>query len=139
MSLVYFDTSALLKLVLPEPSTELMCALWNRADAVVTSRLADAELRAVLRAGERSGHLTDAQYAQALERWQALWPALRKVEVTAGLADRAAALAEEIGLRAGDGLHLAAALLLEEAGVVFAAAEGRLAEAARDLRLHVLP
>ena len=50
MALVYFDASALVKLCVPEAGSALASRLWNRADVVVTSRLADVEVRAALAA-----------------------------------------------------------------------------------------
>ncbi|MEK8227524.1 type II toxin-antitoxin system VapC family toxin [Oerskovia sp. M15] len=58
MALVYFDASALVKLCVAEPGSELASALWNRADVVATSRLSDTEVRATLAAGERAGSST---------------------------------------------------------------------------------
>lgn len=139
MSLVYFDSSALLSVLREEPSTALMSALWDRADAVVASRLADAEVRAVLRAGERSGRLSQAGHEQARTTWQGMWPALRKVEVTAAVADHGAALAEEHGLRAGDGIQLASIQLLAEAAPIVAVTDSRLAEVITAQGLRVLP
>ena len=59
MAIVYLDTSALVKLVVDEPGSALAAALWDGADLVVTSRLADAEVRAVLAGGRRAGRLED--------------------------------------------------------------------------------
>lgn len=139
MSLVYFDSSALLALVHHETSSVLMRALWDRADAVFSSRLADAEVRAVLRAGERSGRLSRDSAAQSVALWHDLWPALRKVEVTATVASRAAELAEEHGLRAGDGIQLASVELLAPAAPIMATADTRLAGVAASTGLRVLP
>ncbi|WP_296665234.1 type II toxin-antitoxin system VapC family toxin [Demequina sp.] len=139
MSLVYLDTSALLKLLVLETGSDLAVALWTGADALVTSRIADAEVRSVLAAAERIGRIDAAPAAQARDRWNELWPGLAKVEVTADLADRAADLADRRPLRAGDALHLASALTLVEASPVFVAWDRRLAAAARAEGLRVLP
>src|SRR5690606_15988040 len=50
MALVYLDTSALVKLCVLETGTPLAVALWEGADALVTSRIADAEVQSVLSA-----------------------------------------------------------------------------------------
>ncbi|MGC0249908.1 type II toxin-antitoxin system VapC family toxin [Pseudactinotalea sp. Z1748] len=139
MSLVYFDSSALLALVHHETTSVLVRALWDRADAVFASRLADAEVRAVLRAGERSGRVSKEVAGQALERWHRMWPALRKIEVTAAIAERAADLAEEHGLRAGDGIQMASVELLAPANPIVALTDARLAGVATALGLRVLP
>lgn len=139
MSLVYFDSTALLTLVHHESTSALMRALWDRADAVFASRLADAEVRAVLRAGERAGRVPAAVATQALAQWRQMWPALRTVEVTASIAARAADLAEEHGLRAGDGIQIASVELLAPANPIVALTDTRLAGVAQNLGLRVLP
>ncbi|WP_084101716.1 type II toxin-antitoxin system VapC family toxin [Demequina sp. NBRC 110051] len=139
MSVVYFDTSALVKLCVLETGTPLAVALWREADAVVTSRIADAEVRSVLAAAERIGRIDAAPAAQARERWDELWPSLAKIEVSPALMDHAAALADRRPLRAGDATHLASALTLMSAGLVMAAWDRRLVAAARAEGLTVLP
>jgi predicted nucleic acid-binding protein len=139
MSIVYFDASGLLRLLVDEPGSDLAAALWNRADTVVTSRLSDAEIRAVLTAGERAGRLSAADAASARDVWKGLWPALRLVEVAPAVADRGAALAEKHALRGTDGVHLASALVLAAADPVVAIWDNRLAEAATAEGLRVLP
>ena len=139
MALVYLDTSALVKLCVLETGTPLAVALWRRADAVVTSRIADAEVRSVLAAAERIGRIDAAPASQARERWDELWPSLAKIEVSAALMDRAAALADRRPLRAGDATHLASALTLAPADPVVAVWDSRLAAAARAEGLTVLP
>lgn len=51
MAIVYFDSSAFLKLVVEEDGSELAAALWDGCDAAVSSRLAYPEVRAALAAG----------------------------------------------------------------------------------------
>lgn len=139
MSVVYLDTSALLKLCVLETGTPLALALWERADAVVTSRIADAEVKSVLAAAERIGRIDAAPAAQARDKWSELRPALTLVEVTASITERAADLVDRRPLRAGDAIHLASALLLAEVRPVFAAWDRGLAAAARAEGLTVLP
>ncbi|WP_062131035.1 type II toxin-antitoxin system VapC family toxin [Demequina aestuarii] len=139
MALVYLDTSALVKLCVLETGTPLAVGLWKHADALVTSRIADAEVRSVLAAAERIGRIDAAPAAHARDRWKELWPSLAKVEVTASLATHAGDLADRRPLRAGDALHLASALLLADSKPVFAAWDRRLGAAARAEGLTVLP
>lgn len=139
MAIVYFDTSALVKLLVLETGSPLAVALWERADAVVTSRIADVEVKSVLAAAERIGRIDAAPAAQARDRWKELLPGLALVEVTAQITSRAADLADRRPLRAGDALHLASALLFRDAGVVLAAWDRRLSAAGRAEGLTVLP
>jgi len=139
MAIVYFDTSALVKLLMLETGSPLAVALWERADAVVTSRIADVEVKSVLAAAERIGRIDAAPAAQARDRWKELQPGLALVEVTPQITERAADLADRRPLRAGDALHLASALLFADAGVVLAAWDRRLSAAGRAEGLTVLP
>ncbi|RXR27029.1 PIN domain-containing protein [Oerskovia turbata] len=141
MALVYFDASALVKLCVSEPGSELASALWNRADVVSTSRLADTEVRAALAAGERAGVLDSVERAQALATWERLWPALHLVEVSPEILDRASVLAGGDGhsLRGADAVHLASALVLRHEDAIFAVWDERVASAARAEALRVLP
>ena len=57
MTLVYFDSSALVKLVIGEAGTELAVELWDGCDAALASRLAYPEVRAALAALARNHDL----------------------------------------------------------------------------------
>ena len=41
MALVYFDSSALVKLVMDEVGSDLVATLWDACDSALSSRLAD--------------------------------------------------------------------------------------------------
>lgn len=139
MALVYFDTSALLKLCVAERGSELAARLWDRADAVVTSRLADPELRAVLAAAVRAGRLDEATAAAAVSVWDRLSRGLYVVEVSARVTASAATLIGAHPVRAADAVHLASALLCSTGTSVMAAWDDHLAVAARAEGLTVLP
>jgi uncharacterized protein len=139
VALVYFDASALVKLCVPEPGSELASALWNRADVVVTSRLADSEVRAALAAGMRAGILDVGEHADALATWESLWPTIHVVEVTPQVARRAAALLADYPLRSADAVHVASALAVAHEDTVVTAWDERVAGAARSQALRVLP
>lgn len=140
MALVYFDASALVKLCVREHGSDLASALWNRADVVVTSRIADTEVRAALAAGERTGMLDGGARGRAVDRWATLWPALHVVEVTEQVAaDAAELVAGSQPLRGADAVHVASALAVAHDDTLVAAWDEHVATAARDQRLHVLP
>src|SRR4051812_33588775 len=71
-------------------------------------------------------------------RFRDEWPAFGSIEVGAALADDAARLALDTGLRSLDALHLAAALLLPGEDVTFAAWDDRLRAAAGSRGLAVV-
>ena len=139
MAIVYLDTSALVKLVVDEPGSALAAALWDGADLVVTSRLADAEVRAVLAGGRRAGRLDDEAAQDATDAWDRLWPGLHVLELLPEVTAAAAALVDLHPLRAADALHLASALELRSPDLVVAVWDEHLAAAARAEGLHVVP
>ncbi|WP_421743134.1 type II toxin-antitoxin system VapC family toxin [Cellulomonas sp.] len=139
MAIVYLDTSALVKLCVAEPGSALVAALWDGADLVVTSRLADAEVRAVLAGGRRAGRLDGEAAAQALAAWERLWPALHVLELRDVVTAAAAVLVGRHPLRAADALHLASALQLRSPDLVVAAWDDHLVAAARAEGLLVVP
>ena len=65
MTLVYFDSSALVKLVIGEAGTELAVELWDGCDAALASRLAYPEVRAALAAAVRNYDLDNDKLAAA--------------------------------------------------------------------------
>jgi predicted nucleic acid-binding protein len=139
MALVYFDASALVKLCVPEAGSALASRLWNRADVVVTSRLADVEVRAALAAGARGGVLDGPGHARALGTWDVLRPALHVVEVSGAVAERAAALVATGAMRSNDAVHVASALAVGHGDTIVAAWDPHVVSAARSVGLRVVP
>jgi predicted nucleic acid-binding protein len=74
MTLVYFDSSALVKLVIGEAGTELAVELWDGCDAALASRLAYPEVRAALAAAVRNHDLDNDKLAAAEDAWEGYWP-----------------------------------------------------------------
>ncbi len=139
MALVYFDASALVKLCVPEPGSALASRLWNRADVVVTSRLADVELRAALAAGARAGVLDGPGHDRALVTWDVLAPALHLVEVSGTVTARAARLVADGAVRSSEAVHVASALAVAHDDTIVATWDPHVVTAARTAGLRVVP
>lgn len=141
MAVVYLDTSALVKLCVHESGTPLAVALWEGADALVTSRIAYAEVKSVISTGERIGRIDAAPAALAFDRWSQIKGSMWTVEVSPQVSDVASDLVTKRPLRAADAIHLASALLFREEApsLLFAAWDKRLSSAARTEGLTVLP
>jgi hypothetical protein len=124
----YLDTSALVKLVAPEPESAVLRQwLEARAEALVTSDLARTELfRAVRRVLPKSAPLA----RQVLDT-------LTVLRLETSVFEEAARL-EPTGLRSLDALHLAAELLLDDDLLGVVTYDERLAEATRLLGYPVL-
>jgi predicted nucleic acid-binding protein len=120
MSLVYFDSSALVKLVLNETGSELAAALWNGCDAALSSRLAYPEVCAALAAAGRNHDLTPSEVQAARDDWEVFWASMRPVELTAEVEQVAGVIAAEHSLRGADAVHLASALVLGMADLTVA-------------------
>jgi predicted nucleic acid-binding protein len=116
--ILYFDTSALIKLVMIEDGSDQAVELWNSVHPTASSILVYPEGRAALAAARRGGRLTDADYGPAIFDFQTHFHHLITVGVDDDLAENAGAHAEAFGLRGYDAVHLASALGLGEVTLV---------------------
>lgn len=91
--IAYFDTSALLPLIIDEPSTPVCQRLWNQASRVASVRLLYAEACAALARAHRVARLTTRQLAQAMQALEEIVAEFDHVEVTNELVRTAGALA----------------------------------------------
>ena len=137
--IVYYDTSALVKLYVTEDGSAEMKALLSESEIAATARVSWVEAHAAMarRARERVADVAALDQARAALR--ADWPHFLVIELTQELCERAAAHAEVFALRAYDGVQLAGADLLREragAEVSFACFDRRLSLAARVLGLQ---
>ena len=82
MAIVYFDSSALVKLVVDEDGSDIVAELWNGCDAAVSSRLAYPEVCAALAAAGRNHDLTESQARDAAAEWEVFWASMRPVELS---------------------------------------------------------
>ena len=129
MAVVYFDASALVKLVVEEAGTELAVELWDGCDVALASRLAYAEVCAALAAAGRNDDLSTADLGVAESMWDEFWDAVRPVELTVHIEQHAGELARRHGLRGADAVHLASALAIDD-DIVIAVWDRRLHRAA---------
>ena len=139
MALVYFDSSAFVKLVVEEDGSDLAATLWDGCDAALSSRLAYPEVRAALSAAGRAGHLERRGLRQAVQAWEEFWGACRPIELSSHVSTHAGELCDEHGLRGADAVHLASALALRPAELVLATWDSRLRTATLAEGLRVAP
>lgn len=126
MPLVYFDSSALVKLVVEEAGSQLAAELWDACDGALSSRLAYPEVRAALAASGRNHELRADELLEAERAWEEFWAATRKVELTAEVEQQAGHLARTHALRGADAVHLASALAIDDDDLVVAVWDRRL-------------
>lgn len=137
--IAYFDSSALVKLLIDEDGSNDAASLWDGADGLVSSRVAYAEVRAALATANRSGRLDAAQLRDAKTAWRRFWDAVRVIELDAGLDEPAGTLAETHALSGCDAIHLASALSFASDEIVIATWDLRLHEAATRAGYPTLP
>ena len=139
MTIAYFDSSALVKLVLDEPGSDVAAELWNACDAALSSRLAYPEVRAALAAAGRNHDLTESEVTAAADEWETFWASMRPIELSADVEKVAGELASVHRLRGADAVHLASALALAPADVTVAVWDKRLHAGAAAVELAVAP
>lgn len=138
MTIVYFDSSAFVKLIVEEDGSDLAAALWDGCDAVVSSRLAYPEVRAALAAARRAQRLDVADQNRAEAAWESYWAATRTVELTESVSTHAGQLASQHALRGADAVHLAS-LLAVGAEALFAVWDQRLRAGAQAAGVQLAP
>jgi predicted nucleic acid-binding protein len=131
--IAYFDTSAILALMLREPGTAGARRLWKAAVVRVTSRLAYVEASAALGRARRTGRLTESQWEAAAAFLDRLWAHLDVVNVVDEVVREAAVLAWRCNLRGYDAVHCASARRFAGDEVVVVSADRHLLAACREL------
>ncbi len=139
MPIVYFDSSAFVKLLTEEAGSDLAAELWDGCDAAVASRLAYPEVCAAIAAAARNHDLADHELGTAEQAWDEYWAAARPVELTAAVELQAGDLARQHALRGADAVHLASALAIGTPDLVIAVWDRRLHAGARAVGLRVAP
>ena len=133
--IAYFDTSAMIPLLIDEPLSKLAERVWQRASWVASARVSYVEVRAGLARACRVERISPTQLREAVEGLETLNCQMHQVEVTAELVEKASQLAEELALRAYDAIQLAAAASLDIDDVVVVTGDRHLAAAAQTLGL----
>lgn len=139
--ILYCDTSALVKLYIAEPHSELVMAGVGRSEAVATSRIAWAEFQAAAARRAREVPSDSDAMDRAGDLLAADWGRYLVVEVSQTIVERAGDFAEAFALRGDDAVHLASAAEVQERTghkLRFACFDKRLNKAAAILDMEVL-
>jgi uncharacterized protein len=137
--LVYFDSSAFVKLLIEEAGSDLAAQLWDGCDAALASRLAYPDVRAALAAAARNHDVDKAELDDIERAWDSYWAAIRPVELTAAVERHAGQLARTYALRGADAVHLASALAIGDPDLILAAWDRRLHAGAQAAGLNIAP
>jgi uncharacterized protein len=138
VAIVYFDSSAFVKLLVEEDGSDIAAALWDSCDAAVSSRLAYPEVCAALASADRAHRISAEESYQAQTMWEEYWAATRAVELTVNITHRAGQLAAEHALRGADAVHLASVLAIGD-DAVFAVWDQRLRTGAQEAAIRLAP
>jgi len=133
----YFDSSAFVKLLVPERGSDAAIDLWTGAERLVSSILLYPEGRAALARASRAGRVRRGGRLRARQQLETLWGDVETVNLNPILADRAGDLAELHALRGFDAVHLATAEAVADRPLAFVAADQGLCAAARGIGLSV--
>lgn len=139
MAIVYFDSSAFVKLSVEEDGSDLAATLWDGCDVAVSSRLADPEVQVALAAAGRAHRLTAVDRRHAALAWEGYWAATRPVELTEKVAAQAGELAGRHSLRGTDAVHLGSFLAVNSTHAIFAVWDAGLRRGALLSGVHVVP
>ena len=132
----YFDTSALLKLLLQEPGSSTAIQAWRAAKSVAAASVLYVEACAGLAAARRARRLSAVGHTESRRDLQLLWANLDVVIPDQPLCHRAGDLAAREKLRGYDAVHLAAAL--EYRADVVVCGDGDLLDAALNRGMGVI-
>lgn len=137
--IAHLDTSAVAKSILSEPGSDIVDTVWDTAAELVASRLLLVEMGSVIARVARMLHLSRPTRNQITRAWETRRGDIATVDVTASVVDRAVELVHRHPLSGADAVHLATALSLDLAEVVFVTWDARLHRAARAEGLAVAP
>jgi uncharacterized protein len=137
--IVYLDTSALVKLYVPEPGQEVVLERIRSADRVATALITYVEMCAALARLEKERRISPSAFNKLTDQLDANWAGYWTVELTRSLVRRAAMLTRRHSLRGYDAVQLASALELrgDQGRVDFLSFDLRLNTAARREKLSV--
>jgi predicted nucleic acid-binding protein len=128
--IAYFDTSALVPLLIDEVGSDAAGDAWDHSSRLVSVRLIRVEARAGLAQAARTNRITSAQLRAFARDLNGLLAQLEFVEIDDALVRGAGDLAESQALRAYDAVHLAAALTVATDDLVVVAGDRSLLSAA---------
>ena len=110
MLLAYFDSSAIVPLLIDEPTTACCREILGKADVSLSSSLSYVETSAGLVKAERMGRITPAERKAAWQRFEGRWQYFLPIGTSDDIVSTAASLAVAYALRGHDAVQCATAL-----------------------------
>ena len=140
--ILYLDTSALVKRHIQEMGTNDVISWMRAAQTIGMSVITRAEAAAAFAGMVRMSVIDKLTAESLLSEFRQHWPQYIRLRVTEITIARADAMAWEMGLRGYDAVHLASAMMWQEAlqePVTMVTYDRQLWEAAAQIGLRVLP
>jgi predicted nucleic acid-binding protein len=140
--IVYLDASVLVKRYIDELGTAEVNALIVEADFSVTNLISRAEVAAAIMRASRMDIINREEALDATKKFSSEWESIQRLPVTEAIVVQAENLVMNYDFRGYDAVHLAAALLWQEAigePVTLATFDNKLHEAAIQADLKAWP
>jgi len=134
----FFDASAIVPLLIDEPSTARCTAAWDEAPYVVSSAIAFVEVHAALAQARRQGRLDDISHRRAIADFDPIWEDMVQVPVDGAVIRHAATLSASHALRGYDAVHCATALAVASDDFVAVSGDRDLLRAWSDLGIATI-
>src|SRR5699024_3322204 len=131
----YFDTSALVPLVIAEPSSLVCERAWSAAHTITASSLAYVEVHTALAQAERQGRIAHVQRVEAGNSFEDLWTQVTTVTPSDEILHHAVQLGVEFALRGYDAVHCATAMSIASDELFAVSGDGALLDAWHQLGL----
>jgi hypothetical protein len=131
--MMFWDSSAIVPLIVAEPSTSWARNLLKSDPRGIVWMLSRVEVRSALARRNREGALKVDAYREAIQRTQDIFDGLSRVTAWGRVTDRAIRLLDLHAVRSADAMQLASALVTARenpAQLPFVTLDLRLAEAA---------
>lgn len=139
-SLVYFDTSALLKKYVEERGSECLSRIYAEAKTAATSALTYAEVHSALSRLHRFQKLSKTNWIRLLDNFEKDWKKFYVIEFSKEVEQEIPNIFQKFPLRGIDGVHLASAASLAKHSLdfPFVCCDQRLNNAASDYGFKVI-
>ena len=140
--IIYLDTSALIKRYIRETGSTDARGWIQSADGIGTSEITKVEMASAIARLIRAGQVSEHDGQLSWKDFENDWSFINVLLVSTEVVERAVSLTRRHRLRAYDAVHLAAALIWQEAlaePVTLATFDHELWQAARQDGMHVYP
>lgn len=128
-----------MKLLVQEVGSDAASHLAGEASEVASASIGYVETRSALARAARDGRLPGAHLREARRELELTWEELNVVDLDSRILATAGDATDAFALSAGDAIHLASALMLDDSDLLFATWDDKLGQAARDSGLAVAP